>query len=109
MDESHSPAAGAGELDQNRSHAKSQAQIVGVHPLYLLLPRQIPSLLPFMRSYTSASAAGDIPVTGEPEGTSYTSRFVTPYIRQNRASTAGSLPPMVLDPLLGVQSTRAVQ
>ncbi len=95
MDENNSPATEAGEEQPDRSHEKSQARIVGVHPLYLLLPRQIPFLL--------SPTADSIPVTGEPEETIYTSRFVTPYIRQDPAYPAGSVPPMVLDPLEGLQ------
>ncbi len=109
MDENSSPVSEAGEDHQNRSQKKSLARIVGVHPLYLLLPRQIPSLLPYAHTDTDTSSEENIPVTGESQEVSYTSRFVTPYLRQNRASMAVSVPPMVLDPLVGVQSTRTVQ
>ncbi len=87
MDDKNSSASGVGEDQQNYSREQKQSHIVGVHPLYLLLPRQIPSLL---------SSDCSIPVTGS-EGYEHSSRFVTPYLRQLREYPAGSLPSVTLD------------
>ncbi len=91
MDESSSSAAEADADKEIRSPRKSKIQQVGVHPLFLFLPKRIPSLLP-------GDSAG-IPVTGMPDFFTSTSRFVTPYLAPNRDYPAGEIPPPVLSPL----------
>jgi hypothetical protein len=93
MDESSSSASEADENKEIHFLRESTVKQTGIHPLVRFLPRQISNLL---------VDSGGIPVTGMSSPFAQTSRYVTPYLRQNRDYPAGAIPSPVLISMKGL-------